>query len=162
MRNPPVVRIMPPRSKCYASSTGSTVSLKRYLTIISLVVTIGLTEAQKGIFFGCYQRDRSGQLELLTDSLDKCVEHCENGYFRYGRGLDSRRQKVNDPSNFTGTPPFRTLSAFASIRYGCVRSRTKTAISGVARTRTTPVGATMRRVSTKPEWTWPGQSRISN
>ncbi|KXJ69817.1 hypothetical protein RP20_CCG025715 [Aedes albopictus] len=81
---------MPPRSKCYASSTGSTVSLKRYLTIISLVVTIGLTEAQKGIFFGCYQRDRSGQLELLTDSLDKCVEHCENGYFRYAALSDTQ------------------------------------------------------------------------
>uniref|UniRef100_A0A8D8CA08 Tyrosine-protein kinase Wsck n=1 Tax=Culex pipiens TaxID=7175 RepID=A0A8D8CA08_CULPI len=64
---------------------------------VAIVTGCGLVAAssQRGFFFGCYQRDRSGQLEIITDQYDRCVSHCESNYFRYAALSDTQCMCLN-------------------------------------------------------------------
>lgn len=68
--------------KCYSSSA----------SVVCFLVVIGcsLAQGQKGSFFGCYQRDRSGQLVFLTDNFDNCIGQCELNYYRYAALSDTQ------------------------------------------------------------------------
>lgn len=49
-----------------------------------------MVAAQRSFFFGCYERERVGQLEMITDSLDNCVTHCEKHFYRYAALADTQ------------------------------------------------------------------------
>ncbi|XP_058463988.1 putative inactive tyrosine-protein kinase Wsck [Malaya genurostris] len=74
-------------------SLSSTLQLRSALVtgVVSwLIFGWPLVNGQKGSYFGCYQRDRSGRLEIITDDLDACVSHCELNYHRYAALSDTQ------------------------------------------------------------------------
>uniref|UniRef100_A0A182JBN9 Uncharacterized protein n=1 Tax=Anopheles atroparvus TaxID=41427 RepID=A0A182JBN9_ANOAO len=82
----PVTR---PRSKtarrcrtCCFARLGSFRGLLLALTGLALCV-VGLVIAEKRSYFGCYERDRFARLALTTESLDECIDNCENSFQRY-------------------------------------------------------------------------------
>uniref|UniRef100_A0A182VU35 Fibronectin type-III domain-containing protein n=1 Tax=Anopheles minimus TaxID=112268 RepID=A0A182VU35_9DIPT len=54
-----------------------------------------VTAAEKGAYFGCYQRDRFARLELTTENRDECVDNCENNFYRYAVLSGSRCSCTN-------------------------------------------------------------------
>ncbi|XP_053662298.1 putative inactive tyrosine-protein kinase Wsck [Anopheles marshallii] len=52
------------------------------LTVLTVCVSIA-DAAEKGAYFGCYERDRFARLELTTKNRDECVDNCENSFYRY-------------------------------------------------------------------------------
>ncbi|XP_049290355.1 putative inactive tyrosine-protein kinase Wsck [Anopheles funestus] len=51
--------------------------------------------ADKGAYFGCYERDRFARLTLTTENRDECVDNCENNFYRYAVLSGSRCSCTN-------------------------------------------------------------------
>ncbi|XP_049546025.1 putative inactive tyrosine-protein kinase Wsck [Anopheles darlingi] len=70
-----------------------------FLAVAVAVVVLSLFHkivvAEKRSFFGCYERDRFARLAMTTDSLDECVNNCEESFHRYAVLSDSRCSCTN-------------------------------------------------------------------
>ncbi|XP_055624630.1 putative inactive tyrosine-protein kinase Wsck [Toxorhynchites rutilus septentrionalis] len=60
-----------------------------------ILFACGQAESQKGFFLGCYQLDRSGRFETVTDDLDACVSDCERHFYRYAALSDTQCACLN-------------------------------------------------------------------
>ncbi|XP_055605744.1 putative inactive tyrosine-protein kinase Wsck [Uranotaenia lowii] len=74
---------MSPKARYSSSKRNGSIASLAIVLVATLGGTITLVAAQKGSYFGCYQRDRSGKAEIVTDRLDSCVTHCERNFYRY-------------------------------------------------------------------------------
>uniref|UniRef100_A0A182NMJ8 Tyrosine-protein kinase Wsck n=1 Tax=Anopheles dirus TaxID=7168 RepID=A0A182NMJ8_9DIPT len=63
------------------------------LTLLSAAGSVAA--AEKRTYFGCYDRDRFAGVALTTDSLDVCVNNCENNFYRYAVLSGSRCSCTN-------------------------------------------------------------------
>uniref|UniRef100_A0A182PZM0 Tyrosine-protein kinase Wsck n=1 Tax=Anopheles farauti TaxID=69004 RepID=A0A182PZM0_9DIPT len=63
---------------------------------LALLSAVGsVAAAEKRTYFGCYDRDRFARVALTTESLDVCVDSCENNFYRYAVMSGSRCSCTN-------------------------------------------------------------------